>query len=90
MEYFKLPSNLILGKLLSEPLTLKLFVTLLAISDNGQVKTSVAELGIITRATNMQLRTRLKNLEDVGLIQRVTTNHFSVIHICNIEGYVVD
>lgn len=88
MEYIKLQSNLI--SKLSEPLTLKVFVTLLSLSENGQVKTSVAELGIITRATNQQLRTRLKNLEDMGFIQRVATNHFSVIHICNIEDYVVD
>lgn len=88
MEYIKLQRNLI--SKLSEPLTLKVFVTLLLLSENGQAKTSVAELGIITRATNKQLRTRLKNLEDMGLIQRVATNHFSVIHICNIEDYVVD
>ena len=50
MEYIKLQSNLI--SKLSEPLTLKVFVTLLSLSENGQVKTSVAELGIITRATN--------------------------------------
>lgn len=92
MEYFKLPINLILGKLLSDPLTLTLtvFITLLSYSENGQVKTSYRKHAEITGGTIDKVRIRLKNLEDMGLIQKDLTGHSSVVRICNIEGYVVD
>lgn len=90
MEYFKLSNDLIFGKLLSDPLTLTVFITLLSYSENGQVKTSYRKLAEITGGTIDKVRIRLKNLEDMGLIQMDLTGHSSVVRICNIEGYVVD
>ena len=90
MENFKLPTSLIFGKLLSDPLTLTVFIALLSLSENGQVKTSYRKLEKITGGTVKKLMTRLKNLANMGLIQIDATGKSSIIHICNAEDYVVD
>lgn len=90
MTNFKLNTDLIFSKLLSDPLTLTMFIALLSYSDNGQVKTSYRKLAEITGGTIDKVRTKLKDLQDMGLIKLDSTGASSVVHICNIESYVVD
>ena len=91
MEYIKLNRDIIFHEIFSDNLTFKLFATLLFLSDkNGQIKTSATELTKFSGLTAAQLRTRLKELESFGEINRETTNHCSVIQICKYKDYAVD
>lgn len=88
MTNFKLSTELVFTKLLSDPLTLVIFIVLLSSSENGQVKTSLRKLANLTGGTIDKVRIRLKNLENIGLIKSDLTGVSRVIHICNIERYV--
>ena len=55
--------------------------------ERGQLATTIAELSEKTNLTAQNLRTALARLESSQIINRQTTNKYTVITICNFESY---
>lgn len=55
--------------------------------ERGQLATTVAELSEKTNLTAQNLRTALARLENSQIINRQTTNKYTIITICNFESY---
>jgi len=53
----------------------------------GELATSVGSLSRQTGLTTQEVRTRLKNFEKTGEINKRTNKQFTIITICNFESY---